>query len=97
VPADRAEELPAFRLRINSSNLQFAAFANIESPDNESRLPTAGNDQEYSFLFVAPPELDGQSLLFSFDYIFTETGSSNPEHTLTLKRLSVDSFAAEND
>ncbi len=97
VPAGQAGELPAFRLRVNSSDLQFAAFANIESPDNQSRLPTADSDQEYSFLFAAPPALDGRSLIFSFDYIFTETGASNREHTLTLKRLAVDSFTAEDD
>lgn len=91
-PAGRTAELATFRLRINTSNFLLAAFANIESMDSSNRLPFLGQDESYSFYFLAPPEVDGEPLLFSFDYLLVENSDNDPSLSLFIKDLEVESF-----
>jgi hypothetical protein len=67
-------------------------LVNIESIDESSRVPTFLESQEYNVWYMAPQELDGNTLMFSFDYLFTPDSNNDPAISLTLETLEVTSF-----
>lgn len=86
--------VPTFRLRVNDSSLQFSAYVNIDSRSDSSRIPMAGSPESYTVWFEAPGSISGNSLFLSFDYLHTGDSDDDPATQLTLRTVSVESYAA---
>lgn len=84
--------VPAFRLRVNDSSLNFSTLVNIDSINSSSQIPVAGTDQEYLVYFEGRDELQTNRIGYSFDYILVPATQNDPTILLTLKSLKVDSF-----
>ncbi|MCC5877788.1 MAG: hypothetical protein JJU11_16330 [Candidatus Sumerlaeia bacterium] len=69
-PADRPDEMPIVRLRVNETSFRVAPILTVVSR-NHTRLPLDGNTEEYVLWFEAPEQLDGDQFIFSFDLLWT--------------------------
>ncbi len=87
-----AEDVPAYRLRANDSSLQFSAYVNIESQNQGSRIPTAGNSETYFLWIQSPAGIAGNSWIFSFDYLYSQVTGNDPTIRVTLQSLEVRSY-----
>lgn len=87
--------LPTFRFRVNESSLKFAALVNIDSVNQLARVPLDGVVEDYDMWFLAPPEIDGRTMILSFDYLYVNkapTGSldvDDPTRSITLNALEI--------
>lgn len=92
VPANKRDQLPAFRLRANESQFRTAAILNVESSNNSSNVPSSGAIVDYRLFFEAPAGITGSNLLLSFDYLFVPASGNDPTQAITLEAIAVDSF-----
>jgi subtilisin-like proprotein convertase family protein len=90
--SEQRTQVPTFRMRINDSSLKLSAYVNIDSRDNATRVPVNGNPENYVLWVQVPQEVDGQNLIFSFDYLWTPETDDNATITLTLENLAVAYF-----
>lgn len=90
-PNANASEVPTFRLRVNDSSFQASWYVNVDSTGSIPRVPTDSNSETYFLILLAPQELDGKDLIFSFDYLYVG-GDNNPRDKLTLERLVVERY-----
>jgi len=88
--ADKAE-VPTFRLRVNDSSLQASWYLNLDSTGVDPRVPTDAGSQIYTLLISAPPELAGNKLIISFDYLYVG-GDNNPRDRISLKELLIERY-----
>ena len=79
------EQIPVFRLRMNSSSLMFAAVLNIESRAGAVRVPVAGAPQTYSQYFLVPEDVQNEFMILSFDYLYSNGTDDDP--TIALIRV----------
>ncbi|CAN5271559.1 hypothetical protein BH09SUM1_BH09SUM1_05200 [soil metagenome] len=92
--ANQSATMPTMRLRVNSSSFAVASMTNIDSHDAATREPAAGAPQTYSTFLLAPPEIAGESFIFSFDYLYTNTANDDPAIPIYLQSLAVTTIAA---
>lgn len=90
-------QLPTFRMRVNDRSLNFSSLTNIDSVNATAEIPTAAIPRSYEQWFFAPAEVDGNDIIFSFDYLYVnKEGLSpdvdDPELGITLQRLDVTTF-----
>jgi hypothetical protein len=90
--AEQRAQVPTFRMRINDSSLKLSAYVNIDSRDNATRVPVDNTAEDYVLWVQVPQELDGQTFLFSFDYLWTPASNDDPTVTLTMEKLSIAHF-----
>lgn len=85
--------VPAFRLRLNEETVQFAAVSNVESMPGNDNLPSTDGAVTYKLWFQSPTEIDGTNMIFSFDYLYVNTGNpsdvDDPTIALILSNLNV--------
>jgi hypothetical protein len=87
--AGQEENVPTFRLRVNDSSLQFAMLLVINSQGVRD-VPMAGQPVEYVMWLQAPPEVNGNNWLFSFDYLYDSKSNDDPTISLSLRSLTVE-------
>ncbi|MCC6546968.1 HYR domain-containing protein [Candidatus Sumerlaeota bacterium] len=87
--------VPTFRGRTNSGNMQFATYVLSESMNENCVTPTLDNPITYATYFQTPPELDGQEILFSFDWMWVSVTDNDATIPVYLKSLSVSSIALD--
>ena len=85
--AARRAEVPTFRLRVNDTSLQTSYYINIDSRDASSRVPMDGQPETYVGYFEAPPEIDGEKWILSFDYLYSDQSDDDPTIGLILKEV----------
>lgn len=85
-------DVPTFRLRMNDSSYKLSSYLNIESLSDASIIPADGQTKTYSLYFYAPPELNGNTLIFSFDYLWISFLYNNKDIPLTLAGIDVYSY-----
>lgn len=90
--AGQKAQVPTFRLRMNDGSLNLSALMNIESISAASRLPVSGTPVDYALWFESQPEVSDNPMIFAFDYLLVAGAGNGSTLTLTLERLSVDSF-----
>lgn len=90
--ANQISAVPAFRGRVNSRNYQASSYVLAESISSGSRIPTVGNPLVYTTYLETPAELDGQELLFSFDYLFVPGIGNDPTISVFLRGINVRSY-----
>jgi hypothetical protein len=91
---------PVFRLRVNSRDLEFSSVVNIDSVNDTARVPVDGTTEMYEHWFEAPPEVDGEGWIFSFDYLYVNKEAAgsidldDPTIGIILEALEVYEFDA---
>ncbi len=90
-------QLPTFRGRVNAMNttngqIVTGALVNIESTSFDARIATVESPQVYEIWIQIPPEIDGNRLIFSFDYLYVPGIGNDPQMAIILESLEVDSF-----
>lgn len=95
----RKSLVPTFRVRVNDSSFSSSALVNIESIDDNSRVPTQTTNQRYEVWYRGSAALAGRTLLASFDYLLTpESFASENEFrdaadiSLVLEVVEVNSY-----
>jgi hypothetical protein len=88
----RKDQVPTFRVRVNDSSFKLSSYVNIDSVNEDSRVPTFLQNQTYNVWFVAPTEVTGNSLLFSFDYLFTPESNNDPRISLILESVIISTY-----
>lgn len=63
------ELVPPFRARVNTSSLKAASVVQVESRSGESKVPTLAQPAIFNVYTIGTPELAGDDLLFSFDFL----------------------------
>lgn len=86
------DNLPAVRFRLNDSSFKTSAVMNIESPSDSSRIPGVGSFEYYDTFFAPPAEINGQTAILSFDYLFVPGTANNATSIAYLRKLSLFSF-----
>ncbi|MCC7390862.1 HYR domain-containing protein, partial [Candidatus Sumerlaeota bacterium] len=84
--------VPTFRGRVNSGNMKYAVYVLSESMNPNCVTPVGQDAQVYSITFQTPEELDGQEMLFSFDWLWVSLSDNDPSIPVYLREISVSSF-----
>jgi hypothetical protein len=84
--------VPTFRMRVNDSSLKYSAYVNIDSRDQATRVPVDGVAETYTLWAVMPAEIDGGTLIFSFDYLLVPDSDDDGNIALILEEITVNSF-----
>lgn len=84
--------LPAFRLRMNDSTLNYGADLVVESISSASLLPSGGSPQSYPLFFEGRSEFQNSPILFSFDYLLTGDSGNDAGLIIRLESLTVQSY-----
>lgn len=87
--AAQKPNIPTFRLRVNDQTFQTSALLSINSLGNNPRLPVAGTDEVYSLWMQVPQGLVNNGLIFSFDYLYSNSLVDDPTISLFLKKLEL--------
>ncbi|CAN5164414.1 hypothetical protein BH09SUM1_BH09SUM1_25460 [soil metagenome] len=87
--AAQAHSLPTIRLRINSESLQMAQLIDIEPRNASEPLPIASAPVTYKMYLKSPESMDGDALIYSFDYLAAADSSADPALTIYLRKLRV--------
>ncbi len=72
----RKDLVPTFRLRVNDSSFSSSVYKNIESIDQNSRIPTFNSPVIYDVWYAGSSSLAGETLTASFDYMLTASSFS---------------------
>ncbi len=88
IPGNAKDQIPAFRLRMNSEFFHYYSLLNVDPRDASSLAPVAGSPAVYSLYFIAPEEVDGQRMLLSFDMV-ESSGVQMSSLPITLQQVSV--------
>ncbi|CAN5434482.1 hypothetical protein BH09SUM1_BH09SUM1_28060 [soil metagenome] len=86
-------DVPPFRLRVNDSSLKFSSIINIDSRSGGSRVPV-DTPESYQMFIQAPGEIDGQTFIISFDYLYMSDSTDDPGIGIALDHLSIKQFPA---
>jgi hypothetical protein len=96
-PAVKAMQVPSFRLRVNDGSLQFAATKVITSFQSTARVPVNGFNEAYTLWIETPPEIDGNRMILSWDYLSANMSAhgyhpsqDDPRIWLYLERIEVE-------
>ena len=84
--------VPTFRGRVNSGNMKYAVYVLSESMNANCVTPVGEDAQVYSITFQTPAELDGQEMLFSYDWLWVSVSDNDPSIPVYLREISVSSF-----
>ena len=91
-PAAQRSQLPTFRLRANDSSNQMAVVLDVNSPGTGANVPAAGEKKTYRIFFESIPEIVGNPVNFSFDYLFVPEMGNDPDLEVTLESMVVRSY-----
>lgn len=92
-PEAKKNEVPVVRLRVNENSFQGTWYLNIDSTGENPYVPFQGQSVTYHLYFRSPYGLDGNKLIFSFDYLWTNNSDNDPTDQVWLEYLRVDRFA----
>ncbi len=90
---DQLSRIPAFRLRVNDSELQTASVLNVESTaETMGDLPPgAGDSRVYAVFLLVPDDADGRTAVMSFDWIYAPGSGNDLNIAVVLSRIGVTS------
>ncbi len=82
-------DLPSFRIRVNDSSFQGSWYLNVDSPGNALTLPSQNGDITYRLYFEPRPELAGNSMIFTLDYLWVNGDGNSPYKVIDLKEVQL--------
>lgn len=92
IPANAKIALPTFRVRMNDSSNQMSAYVDVNAVSPAATVPANGEAVIYDLYFEAPEALDGHTANFAIDYLYIPGLGKDPNRTVVLESLRVDSF-----
>ncbi|CAN5225127.1 hypothetical protein BH09SUM1_BH09SUM1_28620 [soil metagenome] len=87
-----SHSLPTFRLRVNSASFMFASLVDVEPGNATASLPSTSGTVVYTSYFRAPVEIDGEAMIFSFDYLGQQALRPDATLRISLRNLSVTTY-----
>ena len=85
-------KVPVFRMRINTGSLQFGGFLSVDSRDENSIIPTAGNPVTYDQWYRPQEQIESDSLILSFDMIGTGLEGEDPNVPVYVRSISINRY-----
>ncbi len=79
--------LPTFRIRVNDSSFKASWYLNVDSVGENVTLPSQEGDATYRLYFTPRPELAGNDLIFSLDYLWVNGDGNSISKAILLKEV----------
>ncbi len=92
VAEGRELDNPTFRLRMNDGSLQASWYAVTTPIGGDARLPFEGSPETYDTWILAPMAVNGERMVFSFDYLVAPGQFIDSQEEISLSQLEVRSF-----
>ncbi len=87
---DPNDEVPTFRIRVNDSSFQGSWYLNIDSTQSEKYISFGDIPKEYQLYFQPGPDLAGNNIIFTIDYLWVNGDGRDRTVDLTLREVKLD-------